>query len=163
MSEEELEKLFMSLSGTRAPLPTGRWGLGCFTAEPRLLYTLGGIDDSCCTVTVSDITVGQFRHGDSTVVVLDVCSPSEYAAGHVPGAVNVPLDEGDAVAGRYAGQDVVTVCHSVSRSLAAARLLAAAGPGVQAPAGGTEVWRRAGGPSGPAAESPESGREETEQ
>jgi rhodanese-related sulfurtransferase len=44
------------------------------------------------------------------------------------------------------GQDVVTVCHSGARSLAAARLLDAAGARVQSLAGGTEAWRRAGHP-----------------
>ncbi|WP_426504481.1 rhodanese-like domain-containing protein [Dactylosporangium sp. McL0621] len=89
-------------------------------------------------MTGSEIWVDQFRHADSTVAVLDVRSPSEYTDGHVPGAVNVPLVELDAVA----GTDVVTVCHSGGRSLAA-RLLAAAGARVQSLAGGTEAWRHA--------------------
>ncbi|MEV4283050.1 rhodanese-like domain-containing protein [Actinoplanes xinjiangensis] len=79
-------------------------------------------------------------------VLLDVRSPDEYAGGHLPGAVNVPLDEVEAAASRYAGQDVVTVCHSGARSLAAALLLSAAGARVQSLAGGTEAWRQAGHP-----------------
>jgi rhodanese-related sulfurtransferase len=75
-----------------------------------------------------------------------VRSPGEYAGGHLPGAVNVPLDEVEAAAGRYAGQDLVTVCHSGARSLADARLLSAAGARVQSLAGGTEAWRQAGHP-----------------
>jgi rhodanese-related sulfurtransferase len=93
-------------------------------------------------VTVREIRVDQLGAG----VLLDVRSPHEYAAGHLPGAVNVPLDELEAVAARYAGQDVVTVCHSGARSLAAARLLAAAGARVQSLAGGTEAWRQGGHP-----------------
>ncbi|HWS39069.1 MAG TPA: rhodanese-like domain-containing protein [Actinoplanes sp.] len=81
-----------------------------------------------------------------TGVLLDVRSPNEYAAGHLPGAVNVPLDELPAIAARYAGQDVVTVCHSGARSLSAARVLAAAGARVQSLAGGTAAWRQAGHP-----------------
>lgn len=93
-------------------------------------------------MAVREIRVDQLGAG----VLLDVRSPNEYAAGHLPGAVNVPLDELEVVAARYAGQDVVTVCHSGARSLAAARLLDAAGARVQSLAGGTEAWRRAGRP-----------------
>ncbi|GAA0452807.1 hypothetical protein Aca07nite_67730 [Actinoplanes capillaceus] len=93
-------------------------------------------------MTVREISVDQLGVG----VLLDVRSPNEYAAGHLPGAVNVPLDELPAIAARYAGQDVVTVCHSGARSLSAARLLAAAGARVQSLAGGTEAWRQAGHP-----------------
>ncbi|SDT80840.1 rhodanese-like domain-containing protein [Actinoplanes derwentensis] len=93
-------------------------------------------------MTVREIRVDQLGAG----VLLDVRSPNEYAAGHLPGAVNVPLDELETAAARYAGQDVVTVCHSGARSLAAARLLDAAGARVQSLAGGTEAWRQAGHP-----------------
>ncbi|GGN09024.1 rhodanese-related sulfurtransferase [Actinoplanes campanulatus] len=97
-------------------------------------------------MTISEISVGQLGEDGFSGVLLDVRSPGEYAGGHLPGAVNVPLDEVDAVAARYAGQDVVTVCHSGARSLAAARLLSAAGARVQSLAGGTEAWRRSGNP-----------------
>jgi rhodanese-related sulfurtransferase len=97
-------------------------------------------------VTVSDISVDGVRQDGFSGVLLDVRSPDEYAGGHLPGAVNVPLDEVEAVAIRYAGQDVVTVCHSGARSLAAARLLSAAGARVKSLAGGTEAWQRAGHP-----------------
>lgn len=93
-------------------------------------------------MTMREIRVDQLDTG----VLLDVRSPNEYAAGHLPGAVNVPLDELPAIAARYAGQDVVTVCHSGARSLSAARVLAAAGARVQSLAGGTEAWRQAGHP-----------------
>lgn len=93
-------------------------------------------------MTFREISADQLGSG----VLLDVRSPNEYAAGHLPGAVNVPLDELEAVAARYAGQDVVTVCRSGARSLTAARLLAAAGARVQSLAGGTEAWLQAGRP-----------------
>ncbi|MEV4281491.1 rhodanese-like domain-containing protein [Actinoplanes xinjiangensis] len=95
-------------------------------------------------MTFSEISVGQLGASGFDGVLLDVRSPGEYAGGHLPGAVNVPLDEVEAVAARYAGQNVVTVCHSGARSLAAARLLSAAGARVQSLTGGTEAWRQAG-------------------
>ncbi|GAA2716007.1 rhodanese-like domain-containing protein [Actinoplanes palleronii] len=96
-------------------------------------------------MTVDEIRVDQLRHGD-TAVLIDVRSPGEYAEGHLPGAVNVPLDDLDTVIARYAGQDVVTVCRSGARSAIAARMLAAAGARVRSLAGGTEAWRQAGRP-----------------
>ncbi|GAA0549734.1 hypothetical protein GCM10010172_34750 [Paractinoplanes ferrugineus] len=93
-----------------------------------------------------EISVARLRSDGVEGVLLDVRHPGEYAGGHLPGAVNVPLDEVSAVAARYAGQAVVTVCHSGARSLAAARLLSAAGARVQSLAGGTEAWRQAGYP-----------------
>jgi rhodanese-related sulfurtransferase len=97
-------------------------------------------------MTISEISVDQLRQDGVSGVLLDVRSPDEYAGGHLPGAVNVPLDEVEAVAARYAGQDVVTVCHSGARGLAAARLLSGAGARVRSLAGGTEAWRQAGHP-----------------
>ena len=60
--------------------------------------------------------------------VLDVRSPQEYAAGHVPGAVNVPHDE---LASRLRevprDKDVVVYCRTGRRSALAADVLAANG------------------------------------
>ena len=41
--------------------------------------------------------------GDATLVVLDVRTPEEYAAGHVPGAVNIPHDQVEARLGHLEG------------------------------------------------------------
>jgi rhodanese-related sulfurtransferase/DNA-binding transcriptional ArsR family regulator len=51
------------------------------------------------------------RAKDGLVTVLDVRPPEEYAAGHVPGAVNVPLKELEAYLDQLqAGQDIVAYC-----------------------------------------------------
>ncbi|MEU4160414.1 rhodanese-like domain-containing protein [Actinoplanes sp. NPDC026670] len=97
-------------------------------------------------MTVRQIRVEELHLGTTGAVLLDVRATDEYAAGHLPGAVNLPLDDLPAAATRYAGQDVVTVCRSGARSVTAARLLAAAGARVQSLAGGTDAWRRAGHP-----------------
>jgi rhodanese-related sulfurtransferase len=66
--------------------------------------------------------------GDHDVAVLDVRSPEEYAAGHVPGALNIPFDQ---VAQRHAevpkDKDVVLYCRSGRRAGIAAEALAAQG------------------------------------
>src|SRR6266508_6633564 len=51
------------------------------------------------------------RRADSGVTVLDVRPREEYAAGHVPGAVSVPLDElADRLAELPANQEIVAYC-----------------------------------------------------
>jgi phage shock protein E len=66
--------------------------------------------------------------GDAAPFVLDVRSPEEYVAGHVPGAVNIPHDQ---VAARLAevpkDKDVVLYCRSGRRAGMAAEVLAANG------------------------------------
>ena len=60
--------------------------------------------------------------------LLDVRSPAEFAAGHLDGAVLVPVDELDARLGELPhDRPVVVYCRSGGRSARAASLLAAAG------------------------------------
>ena len=65
---------------------------------------------------------------DQSLFVLDVRTPEEYAAGHVPGAVNVPYDQ---VASHLAeipkDKDVVLYCRSGRRTGLAAEVLEANG------------------------------------
>ena len=66
--------------------------------------------------------------GDSSLFVLDVRTAEEFAAGHVPGAVNVPYDQ---VASHLAeipkDKDVVLYCKSGRRAGLAAEVLQASG------------------------------------
>lgn len=62
-------------------------------------------------------------------IVLDVRTREEYAAGHVDGAVNIPVQE---LAARMdeigtPGRKVVVYCRSGARSAAASQLLVRAG------------------------------------
>jgi rhodanese-related sulfurtransferase len=64
------------------------------------------------------------------VVVLDVRTPEEYAAGHVPNATNIPHDElADRIGelGPDKSRDVFVYCKSGRRAELAAETLAAAG------------------------------------
>lgn len=93
---------------------------------------------------------------DPELLVLDVRSPEEYAAGHVPGAVNVPYDQ---VAERLAeipkDKDVVLYCRSGRRTGIAAEVLEANGyTRLQHLQGDMEAWVKAGRPVEPAAQKP---------
>jgi rhodanese-related sulfurtransferase len=64
------------------------------------------------------------------VLVVDVRSPEEFAAGHVPGAINVPLDHltgGEAQLKEWKQRPVVLYCRSGRRSALAAGTLEKAG------------------------------------
>lgn len=84
-----------------------------------------------------------WRAGDT---VIDVRTPDEYATGHLPGAINVPIDRlAFDVRNLPAGQ-VLTVCSMGNRSWRAAQLLAAVGREALSLTGGTKAWAAAGLP-----------------
>ncbi|RTL69560.1 MAG: rhodanese-like domain-containing protein [Pseudonocardiaceae bacterium] len=76
-------------------------------------------------------------------LLLDVREPAEWAAGHIPGAVHVPLGSLDPAA-LPAARVVVAVCRSGNRSGKAAAALADAGLDVRNLAGGMKAWAGAG-------------------
>ncbi|WP_298795890.1 rhodanese-like domain-containing protein [uncultured Pseudonocardia sp.] len=80
------------------------------------------------------------------MAVLDVRSAQEFAAGHVPGAVNVALEQIAADPGRYAGQELYVICQSGARSATAAQALTLAGARAVSVAGGTAGWIASGRP-----------------
>ncbi|MEU1078962.1 rhodanese-like domain-containing protein [Streptomyces sp. NPDC005908] len=76
--------------------------------------------------------------------VTDVRTPAEYATGHLPGAVNVPLDQVRRALPeiRQAARrgDLLLVCASGARSEKARALLAEEGLDAATLAGGTGAW-----------------------
>ena len=94
-----------------------------------------------------DIATFAERHAEG-VAVIDVREPDEYVAGHVPGAVPIPLGE---VADRAdevpSGETVYVVCAVGGRSKRAAEHLAGLGRDVVNVAGGTKGWIEAGHPT----------------
>ena len=93
--------------------------------------------------------LGDGSSADPTLI--DVRTPVEFEAGHIPGAVNIPLDqlEGslDELRGALHDCDVVLVCRSGQRAGQAQQALQAAG--LTSPAvlsGGITDWEKTGGP-----------------
>jgi len=100
----------------------------------------------------SDIDVAELkaRMEGGDIVLIDVRQPSEYAAGHVPGARLIPLGELsgrlEELSGDKAGP-VHLICKSGGRSARAQRTLVAAGFAEPINVrGGTGAWIKAGYP-----------------
>ncbi|MCH0566677.1 rhodanese-like domain-containing protein [Streptomyces sp. MUM 2J] len=102
------------------------------------------------TPTPTPVAFGadQARDRLHDLTVIDVRTPAEYASGHLPGALNIPLDslrralpEIRHAAGRG---DVLVVCASGARSENACRVLAEQGVTTATLTGGTGAWSAAG-------------------
>lgn len=96
-------------------------------------------------VTVDDVLRMLHEH---PVQIVDVREPDEWAEGHIPGAIHIPLGE---IAARQSelqrGVPIVTVCRSGRRSLMAGdELLKAGFTDVSSLAGGMIAWSEAGQP-----------------
>jgi rhodanese-related sulfurtransferase len=89
------------------------------------------------------------RSSASEPVIVDARSRDEYAAGHIPGAINIPLAElPDRLTEIPADRPVVTYCmmqhRGQSRGEKAAALLQEHGRQAQVLDGGLPAWRAAG-------------------
>ena len=82
---------------------------------------------------------------DAGGTLVDVREPREYAGGHVPGAVNIPMGR---LPGRLGELDrsapVYVICATGNRSSAMAQFLIGAGFDALNVAGGTSAWIRSG-------------------
>lgn len=89
------------------------------------------------------------RAKEGSVTVLDVRPPAEYAAGHLPSAVNVPLKELEAHLGEFEPQrEIVAYCRGPYCVLAfeAVKLLRGKGFRVRRLQDGYPEWKQAGLP-----------------
>jgi phage shock protein E len=85
---------------------------------------------------------------DASLLLLDVRTPEEFAAGHIPGAVNIPYDQVAAHLSAIPKDDeVVLYCHSGRRAGLAAEVLATNGYTKLAHLqGDMQGWQNAGRP-----------------
>lgn len=99
---------------------TGRFALIAALAVAAAAYA----DGDPAPIT-PDAFLALPKSGEDAPFVLDVRTPEEYVAGHVPGAVNIPHDQ---LATRLAevpkDKDVVLYCRSGRRAVMAGEVLA---------------------------------------
>jgi rhodanese-related sulfurtransferase len=93
------------------------------------------------------VTVKQLREQAKRPQMIDVRSASEFAAGHVPGAVNIPLEQ---IEGRLedfeADRQILLICQSGMRARLAAGMLETCRQDVAVLEGGTAAWIKEGLP-----------------
>jgi hydroxyacylglutathione hydrolase len=96
---------------------------------------------------VREVSHEDMRNRPSNAAVLDVREPEEFAAGHAPGAVNLPqADLASRLDDVPRDRPVFVICQGGFRSLRAAQFLLQRGlSDVMSVKGGTEAWRAAGG------------------
>lgn len=96
----------------------------------------------------TDVAQAAKARTDGTTQIVDVREPNEWAGGHIPDAIHVPLGQ---LTQRQQKLDptrpVITVCRSGNRSMLAAKMLTNAGFGdVKSMAGGMVAWAKGGHP-----------------
>lgn len=88
----------------------------------------------------------QYLEARKAHTLVDVRTQGEYRGGHVPGAVNIPLDELDRRIGEIPqDKPVIVICASGSRSLSASSFIAKTHAEVFNFKGGTMAWQMRGG------------------
>ncbi len=101
--------------------------VGCGTqATPAPAVVESASEQAAAGTLPADLTVAAVHelYGSDEAVIVDVREESEYAAGHIPGAILIPLGElPDRLAEVPKDQPVVMVCRSGNRSSRAADLL----------------------------------------
>ncbi|ALV48314.1 rhodanese-like domain-containing protein [Streptomyces althioticus] len=94
--------------------------------------------------TPTSLATDEARTRLHELTVIDVRTPGEYAGGHLPGALNIPLDQIRRALPdiRHAAGhgDVLVVCASGARSENACKILAENGVTAATLSGGTGAW-----------------------
>jgi len=95
-------------------------------------------------ITVQDLQ--RLIDSEPRLTLVDVRSASEFAAGHLPQAMNIPLEEADVRIDDLGTGPVALLCQSGNRAGMACELLRSHHPNLLVVEGGTDAWLRAGGP-----------------
>ena len=94
-----------------------------------------------------EIDIEEFAAARSSGTIVDVRERYEYAAGHVSGALPIPMGQLPAqLQDLDRTRPVYVICATGNRSLAMTDLLRVAGFNAWSVAGGTSAWGRSGRP-----------------
>jgi rhodanese-related sulfurtransferase len=93
----------------------------------------------------STITVCELHHQpQANAQLIDVRSATEFASGHIPGAINIPMEQIEArLADLDSARPLVLVCQSGQRARMTAGLLAPCRSQITVLEGGTKAWAQA--------------------
>lgn len=122
----------------------GLWLTGCLASSPQSL-----LDASLQNNLLTPTELQTKAAADDDLLILDVRSPQEYAAGHIPNAINIPYDEmGDRLNELPAGRSpIVVYCERGVRARVAEQVLAEQGFATTFHLEGhMQRWRRLGLP-----------------
>jgi rhodanese-related sulfurtransferase len=121
-----------------------RCGSSWSSPERILFRDAGLLEDVSQTISIDDL--GHRLERDPTLQLVDVRSPGEYAAGHVPRALNVPLEQLEARLQDLSSGPIAVLCQSGTRAGMACDRLALHRHGLLLVEGGTDAWVAAGRP-----------------
>ena len=135
--------LLLLACATTAPAPTA-------PTEPAPAATgAPAVEHPAAPAAIREESVAELAaaRAAASVTLVDVRTPGEFAGGHVPGAVNIPLDQIGARLGELpeAG-DIHLICAAGGRSGKATAMLTAMGRSAVNVSGGTNAWIAAGMP-----------------
>jgi rhodanese-related sulfurtransferase len=98
--------------------------------------------------TISIETWKDWQAAGRQAQLVDVRSATEFATAHLPGAINIPLEQIERrTADLDANAPVVLVCQAGTRAHMACALLAASGRDFVVLEGGTGAWLKTGNPA----------------
>jgi rhodanese-related sulfurtransferase len=122
----------------------------CSRPETRLSKLLWWLPFGRVSEIAPERLAGVLARPEEAPQLLDVRTEGEWQRGHIPGAINVPIQQLRRrlpTLGLDRSRPVVAICLSAHRSIPAVRLLHRSGfEGAMQMAGGMLAWRRRGLP-----------------
>lgn len=124
---------------------------GCGTSDSKDTSTPPSTADTAAAFATVSATEATSAIQDRTTLLVDVREPDEWAAGHAPQAMHVPLGDVEAsldqIKAKADGRPIAFICRSGARSAQAAQTAVDGGlKQVSSIGGGMGAWVDAGNP-----------------